>query len=91
MYSARRSTRAKQRVRTARGLYAPAPFIGSSTGRLDSRGYIVEIDYLPWEKLKLTLQYTVYNKFNGSNSGYDGFGRSASDNNTLYLAANMHF
>lgn len=26
----------------------------------------------------------VSGKFNGANSSYDGFGRSASDNNTLY-------
>ena len=31
------------------------------------------------------LQYTGYRKFNGGNDNYDGFGRSAKDNNTLFL------
>jgi len=30
-------------------------------------------------------QYTMYSTFNGASSNYDGYGRSASDNNTLYL------
>ncbi len=35
--------------------------------------------------IKSSLQYTIYNKFNGAHSDYDGFGRNASDNNTLYF------
>jgi hypothetical protein len=37
--------------------------------------------------VRLMLQYTAYNKFNGgSDSGYDGAtGRSPHDNNTLFL------
>jgi hypothetical protein len=31
------------------------------------------------------LQYTGYNRFNGRSRNYDGFDRSASDNNTLFL------
>ena len=38
----------------------------------------------PWEKIKISLQYVIYNKFNGAQSNYDGSGRNASDNNTLY-------
>ena len=38
-------------------------------------------------QVKFALQYTIYSKFNGGTSNYDGFGRSASDNNTLYLEA----
>jgi len=36
---------------------------------------------------KLALQYTMYGKFNGARSNYDGYGRDAADNNTLYLLA----
>ena len=32
-----------------------------------------------------SLQYIIYNQFNGSSTNYDGFGRDASDNNTLYF------
>jgi hypothetical protein len=33
------------------------------------------------------LQYTNYTKFNGASSNYDGNGRNAKDNNTLFLNA----
>jgi hypothetical protein len=71
-------------------LYAPDPVDGSRTGSPNSSGFILELDYLRLEitkllSLKASLQYTLYTKFNGSHSNYDGFGRNASDNNTLYL------
>jgi hypothetical protein len=44
-----------------------------------------ELNYLPWLNVKLSLQYTHYSKFNGGSTNYDGFGRNASDNDTLYL------
>lgn len=58
--------------------------LGSSSGRPDSRGVVAELDYLPWLNTKLGLQYTAFAKFNGGSSNYDGFGRSASDNNTVF-------
>jgi hypothetical protein len=61
------------------------PMMGSRTGSPDTDGEIIQVDYLPWLNTKLTAQYTVYNQFNGSSSNYDGNGRSASDNNTLFL------
>ena len=65
-------------------LYSSNPGDGSRTGSPDSDGFILEADYLPWEQTRISLQYTIYNKFNGARSNYDGFGRDASDNNTLY-------
>ena len=50
----------------------------------NSSGYIAELDYLPIQNVRLVLQYTGYTKFNGARSNYDGAGRNASDNNTLY-------
>ncbi len=67
------------------GLYAPDPIDGSATGSPDSRGWIGQVSYFPALNVQLTLQYTVYNRFNGRASNYDSFGRSASDNNTLFL------
>ncbi|MHB9117218.1 MAG: cytochrome C [Burkholderiales bacterium] len=58
---------------------------GTATGSPDTRGYTLEADYLPTEKIKVALQYTGFNKFNGSSDNYDGTGRNASDNNTVYL------
>jgi len=33
------------------------------------------------------VEYTMFNRFNGASSNYDGFGRSARDNDTLFLYA----
>jgi hypothetical protein len=71
-------------------LYAPDPLDGSKTGSPDSSGFVLELDYLRLQitqffSLKASLQYTLYTEFNGSHSNYDGFGRDASDNNTLYF------
>ncbi|MGD8629835.1 MAG: cytochrome C [Gammaproteobacteria bacterium] len=68
-------------------LYAPNPLDGSANGSPDSRGYILQATYLPWQNTQFTLQYVGYDKFNGSSHNYDGSGRDASDNNTIYLAA----
>jgi hypothetical protein len=65
-------------------LYSSIPVDGSRTGSPDSNGFILEAYYRRWEKTKISLQYTIYNKFNGAHSNYDGFGRNASDNNSLY-------
>ncbi len=66
-------------------LYAGGdPAVGSATAEPDTRGAMFEIDYLPWLNTKLGLQYTLYSKFNGRSTNYDGFGRDASDNNLWY-------
>jgi hypothetical protein len=65
-------------------LYAPDRVDGSQNGKPDTKGFIIEADYLFREKYKLALQYTIYDEFNGSSHDYDGFGRDASDNNTFY-------
>ncbi len=72
-------------------LYAPAAVGGSGTGSPNSNGLIGELDFLPWLNTRFTLQYVAYTKFNGAKNGYDGFGRNASDNNTLYLLAWLVF
>jgi hypothetical protein len=35
--------------------------------------------------VRLGLQYTGYLRFNGGGANYDGSGRAASDNNSLFL------
>jgi hypothetical protein len=66
-------------------LYAPAPVEGSRTHSPKNDGLIAEVDVMPWQNLRLQFQYVAYDQFNGSSSNYDGFGRRASDNNTLYI------
>lgn len=75
------------------GLYAAAADTGYA-GTPDTNGYILQADWTPfgksdswgapWANLRLGVQYTGYTKFNGASSNYDGSGRNASDNNTLY-------
>lgn len=57
----------------------------SANGSPDTRGWIAEANYLPWLNTKFSVQYTKYTKFNGASTNYDGVGRNASDNDTLYL------
>lgn len=66
-------------------LFAPAALTGSRTGSPNSRGAIGEFAINPWQNTRLGAQYTYYNKFNGESTNYDGSGRNASDNNTLFL------
>lgn len=75
---------------------------GSRTGSPDSDGWVFQLDYLPLNKrggpafwphsnVKLSLQYTLYRRFDGSQKNFDGAGRDASDNDTLYLQAWIAF
>ncbi len=69
-------------------LYAAgdAPGVVTSANNLpDTKGWIAELSYMPWLNTRLSLQDTQYTKFNGGSGDYDGFGRSAGDNNSLYL------
>ncbi len=70
------------------GLYptgAAPGVITSANGSPDTKGWIVEANYLPWLNTKISLQYTTYTEFNGGSSNYDGFGRNASANGSTYL------
>ncbi|HEX7965475.1 MAG TPA: cytochrome C [Gammaproteobacteria bacterium] len=66
-------------------LYAPADISGSATGSPDSKGWTLQYVYLPRQNVQLAVQYTLYDKFNGGSNNYDGSGRNASDNDTLFL------
>jgi len=64
---------------------------GSATGSPNSRGLLGELDLNLWENVRLVAQYVAYDKFNGAKLNYDGFGRNASDNNTLYVMTWLTF
>lgn len=79
------------------GLYTVNP-----NGSPNSDGFIFQVDYMPFNKdggpkfwprsnVQFTLQYTVYNRFEGARSNYDGAGTNASANNTLYAEAWIAF
>jgi len=70
-------------------------YADNSTFKPDSTGVTFQVDGTLFGRdmsmlggrfnLRAGLQYTLYSKFDGASTNYDGFGRSASDNNTLRL------
>jgi hypothetical protein len=58
---------------------------GNISGSPATRGYTLEAFWTPIQYLRIGAQYTAYSKFNGASTNYDGFGRNASDNNTLFV------
>jgi hypothetical protein len=71
---------------------------GSYNGRPNTRGYVLQADWTPWGKetswqapwanLRLGVQYTGYQRYNGGSHYIDevsGADRKASDNNTLMV------
>jgi len=72
-------------------LYAPGAVGGSANGDPRGAGYIVNFSYWPWQNLWLAAQYTGYTRFNGGTTNYDGSGRNANGNNTIYLDVKFIF
>ncbi len=80
---------------------ADATLYGTNNGRPNTRGYSLELDYypfnnggpkfFPWMNAKLFVSDTFYTQFDGSQSNYDGSGRNAGDNNTIFLGAWLVF
>jgi hypothetical protein len=66
-------------------LFSPDPLDGSRMARPNSRGVILESDLIFLKQFKASLQYVLYTAFNGARLNYDGSGRNASGNNTLYF------
>jgi hypothetical protein len=66
-----------------------------NNGSPNTQGGMLEVDYSPfgqatswhqpWANLRVGLQYTWYTRFSGLVHNVDGAGRSASDNDTLYV------
>jgi len=62
--------------------------------RPNTAGAVMQLDWTPfgkedswgapWANARVGVQYTLYNQFDGASDNYDGAGRDASDNNTLF-------
>ncbi len=74
----------------------PVLYASSATGSPASDGVVLALNWLPFNKsggpefwpksnVKVSLQYTIYDRLNGAHKNYDGLGSNASDSNTLYL------
>lgn len=69
----------------------------SANNSPNSSGWTAELDYIPfnyggpsfwpWLNMKLGLQFVHYNQFDGASTNFDGAGRNASDNDTLFAFA----
>lgn len=73
-------------------------YSGSAKGSPLSDGLVLQLNWMPlnknggpgfWPKsnVKFSAQYIIYNRFDGGRTNFDGAGRNAHDNNTLYLEA----
>lgn len=65
---------------------APSQRVGGNlTGNPATRGATFEVFWTPVQYVRIGAQYTAYTKFNGASTNYDGFGRNARDNNSLFI------
>jgi hypothetical protein len=72
-------------------LFAQASVSGSANGSPASTGYIANLSWWPQQNVGLIAQYTGYTRFNGAGTNYDGAGRNASANNSVYLGVFLVF
>jgi hypothetical protein len=73
----------------------PLLYADNRTFAPDSQGVRFQIDATPWGddvsplgprfNMRVGVQYTLYTKFDGASTNFDGTGRDASDNNTLRI------
>jgi hypothetical protein len=70
-------------------------FFGGNVGQANSRGEVLDLGYSPfshggpalwpWLNTRIGVQFTHYEKTNGSNSNYDGAGRNAKDDDAVWF------
>ncbi len=71
-------------------------YADNSTFKPDSSGVTFQLDATPWGdtdisplgprfNVRVGMQYTLYTRFDGASTNYDGAGRNASDNDTLRI------
>ena len=82
-------------------LYAVGPIGGSANGKPNTDSWTTELDYypfnnggpkwLPWLNAKFFVENTMYPTFNGLARNYDGAGRSAAANDTLFAGVWVAF
>jgi hypothetical protein len=60
---------------------------GTTTGKADTSGALLELIGRPWQNVELRAQYTLYGRFDGSTSNIDGNGRKAAHDDTFSFLA----
>ena len=51
----------------------------------DTRGWAPELFWIPRQNVRVGMQYYAFQRYHGATSNYDGAGRDASDNNTMFF------
>lgn len=84
-----------------RAMYRAGPIGGSRNGKPNSTAFIIEANWLPFGRIapegsllasvKTGIQYVAWTRFNGASTNYDGFGRAAAANNSLWAFVQMSF
>ena len=70
---------------TNSALYDPTRVEGNISGNPAVAGWTYEAFWTPIQNVRIGMQYTTYSKYNGASRNYDGFGRNAGDNNSLFF------
>ena len=70
---------------TNSALYDPTRVYGNVSGNPAVKGWTSEVFWTPLQYIRIGLQYTAYDKYNGASHNYDGMGRNPSDNNSLFF------
>ena len=60
-------------------------YASSATNMPNTTFWTPEIFWLPYENVRVGLQFNYFTQYAGSKYNYDGNGRNAADNNTTYL------
>ena len=57
----------------------------SAAANPDTRALVPELFWTPIQNIRIGAQYYAYSRFDGAGTNYDGAGRNAHDNNTLFI------
>jgi hypothetical protein len=68
-------------------LTADDPVGANLTGNPATQGWTLEAFWTPVQYVRVGAQYTLYDKYNGAAQNYNGLGRNARDNNSLFIYA----
>lgn len=60
-------------------------YASSANFHPNTQGWTPEIFWIPYQYVRVGVQYTHFTKYLGSSTNYDGTGRNASANDTLFL------
>lgn len=67
-------------------LYAQGSSGGSATGSPSSAYWMLELNYVPIQDMRFSLNYQAFTRINGGTSNFDGKGNNASGQNLLQFA-----